>query len=221
MGPDVIAIEARRFHLDQPTGIDLLNETHRMVIPDPDWKARTLHQNWVGGDTVMMAMGQSMTLVTPLQMACFVASVARNEVWTQPTILHDPDRPRQHTEPIGLTPLQRETLVHAMEQVTLTGTARILTDGKSLPRIPGLRIAGKTGTAQASSPKGIINFAWFIGFAPIENPRIALAVAIEGDTPGEETGGGRYAAPIAHAILKTWVESNSRPTQQRIRLKTE
>jgi penicillin-binding protein 2 len=98
-----------------------------------------------------------------------------------------------------------------MEQVTLTGTARILTEGKFLPKIPGLRIGGKTGTAQKQTEKGIINFAWFIGFAPIENPQIAIAVAIEGDTPGEETGGGLYAAPVAHAVFKTWVEKRSRP----------
>ena len=219
MGADVMAIEARRFHLDRPTEIDLLDETRRMVIPDPDWKRKNLQQGWVGGDTVQMAIGQSAILVTPLQMACFAASVARNEVWTQPTILHDPNRPRQQTEPIGLTAPQRETLLRAMEQVTLTGTARILSEDRLLPKIPGLRIGGKTGTAQKQSEKGIINFAWFIGFAPIENPQIAIAVAIEGDTPGEETGGGLYAAPVAHAILKTWQEKKNQP--QTVRFKTE
>jgi penicillin-binding protein 2 len=211
MGADIIATEGRRFHLDRPTGIDLLDETRRMVIPDEDWKRTTRNQPWVGGDTVQMAIGQGDVLVTPLQMAAFAASVARNEVWTQPTILHDPDRPRQRSEPIGLTPTQYAALLRAMEQVTLTGTARILTEGKFLPKIPGLRIGGKTGTAQKQTEKGIINFAWFIGFAPIENPQIAIAVAIEGDTPGEETGGGLYAAPVAHAVFKTWVEKRSRP----------
>jgi penicillin-binding protein 2 len=142
-------------------------------------------------------------------------------VWTQPFLLHDPNRPRQQTESIGLTPNQREVLLRAMEQVTLTGTAKILTEGKLLPRIPGLRIGGKTGTAQVRAKKGIINLAWFIGFAPIENPQIAIAVAIEGDTPGEETGGGRYAAPVAHAILKTWAEKKNRPPTQPFRFKTE
>ena len=225
MGPEVMAAEARRFHLDRPTGIDLLDETRRMVIPDPEWKRKENGQGWVGGDTVQMAIGQGFVLVTPLQMACFAASVARDEVWTQPTILHQPDRPRQQTERIGLTPVQRTALLHAMEQVTLTGTARILTEGKLLPKIPGLHIAGKTGTAQKDvyhdGKKGIINFAWFIGFAPVENPQIAIAVAIEGDTPGEETGGGRYAAPVAHAILKTWAEKKSQPASRPVRFKTE
>jgi penicillin-binding protein 2 len=221
MGADVIATEARRFHLDRPTGIDLLDETSRMVIPDEDWKRKERKQGWVGGDTVQMSIGQGFVLVTPLQMACFIASVARNEVWTQPTLLHDPDRPRQHTESIGLTPAQRETLLRAMEQVTLTGTARVLSEGRLLPKIPGLRMAGKTGTAQSQTAKGIINFAWFIGFAPVDNPQVAVAVAIEGDTPGEETGGGLYAAPVAHAIFKTWLEKKNRPSPQPLRFKTE
>lgn len=211
MGADIIATEGRRFHLNRPTGIELLDESRRMVMPDEDYKRSTYQQPWVGGDTVQMAIGQGYVLVTPLQMAAFMASVARNEVWTQPTILHDPDRPRQRHEPIGLTPAQHAALLRAMEQVTLTGTARIMTEGKPLAKIPGLRIGGKTGTAQKHTEKGIVNIAWFVGFAPIENPQIAIAVAIEGDTPGEETGGGRYAAPVAHAVFKTWAEKKTRP----------
>ena len=221
MGPKIIADEARRFHLDRPTEIELLNETRVMVIPDPEWKRKNRNQGWAGGDTVQMAIGQGFVLVTPLQMACFVASVARDEVWTQPTLLHQADRPRQRTEAIGLTFEQRSGLLRAMEQVTLTGTGRILTEGKILPRIPGLRMAGKTGTAQVGESKSKLNIAWFIGFAPIENPQIAIAIAIEGDTPGEETGGGRYAGPVAHAIFKTWAETRGQPKQHELRFKTE
>ncbi len=222
MGPAVIAAEAKRFHLDRPTGIELLDETRRMVIPDAEWKRHHYKQGWAGGDTVQMSIGQGFVLVTPLQMACFIASVARDEVWTQPTLLHDPAHPRQRTERIGLTTDQRAALVKAMEDVTLTGTAKILTNGRLLPKIPGLRMAGKTGTAQKDAEGGKkINFAWFIGFAPVENPQIAVAIAIEGDTPGEETGGGLYAAPVAHAIFKTWVEKKNQPAQTTVRFRTE
>jgi penicillin-binding protein 2 len=96
-----------------------------------------------------------------------------------------------------------------MEQVTRRpfGTARILDDPQLLAPLPGLRIAAKTGTAQKQTEKGMINFAWLIAFAPVDDPRIAIAIAIEGDTPGEETGGGRYASPVAHAIFQSWLES--------------
>jgi penicillin-binding protein 2 len=85
-------------------------------------------------------------------------------------------------------------------------------------RIPGLGIAGKTGTAQKRTEKGTLNFAWFICFAPVERPEIAIAVMIEGDTPGEETGGGRYAVPVAQAVLKTWWEKKHRPAAPELKL---
>lgn len=222
MGPDVIANEARRFHLDRPTGIELPNETRAMLIPDPTWKQRTQHEAWTGGDTANMSIGQAGVTITPLQMACFIASVARNEVWTQPTLVHDPNRPTQKHEPIGLTPEQRAILLSGMEMVTKAGgTAHILTDNKGGLSPLGIRIAAKSGTAQKRTIKGTINFAWLIAFAPIENPEIAMAIAIEGDTPGEETGGGRYASPVVHAILKTWLEKKNRLLTQPLRLKTE
>lgn len=222
MGPNTIADEARRFHLDRPTGIELPHETRAMLIPDPTWKQSVHHQPWTGGDTANMSIGQAGVTVTPLQMACFIASVARNEVWTQPTLVHDPNRPVQRHESIGLTPQQRAILLSGMEMVTKAGgTAHILTDNKGGLSPLGIRIAAKSGTAQKTTVKGTINFAWLIAFAPIENPEVALAIAIEGDTPGEETGGGRYASPVVHAILKTWLEKKNRPAAQPLRFKTE
>jgi penicillin-binding protein 2 len=219
MGPETIANEARRFHLDRPTGIELPHESRAMLIPDPTWKQRVHREVWTGGDTANMSIGQGGVTVTPLQMACFAASVARNEIWTQPTLVHDPYRPTQRQEPIGLTPQQRAVLLNGMELVTKAGgTAHILTDNKGLAPL-GIRIGAKSGTAQKRTEKGTINFAWLIAFAPLENPEIALAIAIEGDTPGEETGGGRYASPVAHAILKTWLEKKNQP--QPLRFKTE
>jgi penicillin-binding protein 2 len=143
-------------------------------------------------------------------------------VWTQPTLLHQPDRTPQRTAPIGLSREQHDALFHGMELVTgPRGTARILQSGlQGLPALSGLRIAAKTGTAQKYSPTGMINFAWLIAFAPVENPQIALAIAIEGDTPGEETGGGRYAAPVAHAILRTWMEKKD-PAAKPVKLISE
>ena len=205
--PEVVAAEARRFHLDRPTGIELPYETHRMVIPSPAWKDKEIGQNWFPGDTANMAIGQGYVLVTPLEMACFVASVARGEVFTRPTLIHRDDAPTQHTEPIGLTPTQRAALLAGMEACTVTGTAKVLTTLPQL-RVPGVRIAGKTGTAQIPGKK---NVAWFICFAPVEKPEIAIAVAIEGDTAGEEFGGGLYAAPVASAILKKYFEKKRRP----------
>ena len=202
---EVIASQARRFRLDRPTGIELPNETHRMLIPDPQWKRRARDENWTPGDTANMSIGQGDVQVTPLVMACFAASFARGELWTRPTLLHDPGRPAQHTEPIGLSDYQRAAILKGMEGCTTEGTAKVLTTIEAL-RVPGVRIAGKTGTAQINGPEGKVDEAWFICFAPIESPEIAVAVAIEGTTPGENFGGGREASPIASAILKKYFE---------------
>jgi penicillin-binding protein 2 len=202
---ETIAAEARRFHLDRPTGIELPGETHRMLIPDPAWKVKARQDNWTPGDTANISIGQGDVQETPLVMACFAASLARDEVWTQPYLVHDPQRPSQHTERTGLTAAQRSAILEGMEGCTTSpeGTAHLLT---SLPelQVPGVRVAGKTGTAQIKRPQGQVDEAWFICFAPIEAPQIAIAVAIEGDQPGENFAGGRYALPVASAILKTY-----------------
>ncbi|MET0262849.1 MAG: penicillin-binding transpeptidase domain-containing protein [Rariglobus sp.] len=208
MGVEALAAEARRHGFDRPTGIEI-SEERRMLIPDPAWKKERRDARWFPGDTANMSIGQGDVLVTPLQMAVFTASVARDEVITVPTLLHEKNRPAQHTPRSGLTAAQYTALVAGMEACTVTGTAKVLQ--APFMKIPGMRIAGKTGTAQKQTPRGTINFAWFICFAPVENPQVAIAVVVEGDTPGEETAGGRYAVPIARAILKKWDEKQKSP----------
>lgn len=215
--PERIAAEGRRFRLDQATGLESPNDSSRnLILPDPEWKRRDRKEAWYPGDTAHMAIGQGDVLLSPLQMACFTASVARNEVYTRPTLLHDPTRPRQRSESIGLTAAQRTALVEGMVDTTLPadgararGTADLLTT-VALHRIPGVRIAGKTGTAQKTVMKdgklGTINLAWFIAFAPAENPEIAVAVMLEGEDLGEEFGGGRNSAPIAALVMKRYFE---------------
>ena len=203
---DVIAAEARRFHLDRPTGIDLPGETHRMLIPDPAWKRKVRDEGWTPGDTANMSIGQGDVQVTPMVMACFAASFARDQVSTKPTLLHDPARGPQQSEPTGLTPAQRAAILKGMEGCTeVGGTAYYLTTLDAL-KVPGVRIAGKTGTAQITRNGEHYDEAWFICFAPVEDPQIAVAVAIEGTTPGENFGGGREASPIASAILRKFFE---------------
>lgn len=210
MGVEALAAEARRHGFDHPTGIEN-PETRGMLVPDPDWKKLRRDARWFPGDTANMAIGQGDVLVTPLQMAAFTASFARDELVTKPTLLHVENRPDQHAPRSGLTQEQYEAIVAGMEACTVTGTAKVLQ--APFMRIPGLRIAGKTGTAQKQTAAGTINFAWFICYAPVENPRIAIAVVVEGDTPGEETAGGRYAVPVARAILKKWSDKKAAALQ--------
>lgn len=207
-GIDAIAAEARRYGLDKATGIELPHEARKMLVPDPEWKRERRGDRWFPGDTANVSIGQGDLAHTPLQMATFIASFARGELITHPTLMHRNPPVRQNSEPDGLSAVDRAAILAGMEAVSSTGTGRILQTPRY--RVPGLRIAGKTGTAQKRTPEGMVNFAWFVGFVPVENPQIAVAVMIEGETPGEEFGGGRYAAPVAGAIFKTWAEKTGR-----------
>lgn len=203
VGADAIAAEARRFGLGEPTGIELPAETHRMLVPDRAWKRKVLDESWFAGDTANYSIGQGFLRVTPLQMCDFVAALARGETRTRPTILKLSAEDARKTRPgggrIDLQPMSLALLKDGMELAVQRGTARYA-------QIPGLRIAGKTGTAQVEAPGGTLNMAWFVGFAPIEAPEIAVAVLIEGQELDVEFAGGRQAAPAARAVLERYFD---------------
>jgi penicillin-binding protein 2 len=208
IGVEAIAAEAHRFHLDERTGIELPGETGAMLVGTPEWKRQKKNEAWFPGDTANMAFGQGYVSVTPLGMACFMASLARGQTYTKPTLLHQEDRPPQRSDPIGISGENYRALLDGMELVVTQGLA------KKFGGVDGLPSAGKTGTAQVevtkNGRKGKLELAWYVGFAPIDRPEIAFAVLIEGDTPDESYAGGRYAAPVAKAILEKWWEKKQR-----------
>ncbi len=200
-----LAAEARLFGFHQPTGINLMGETRHMLVPDPEWKMKRLYENWYPGDTANLSIGQGFLLVTPLQMACFAASVARNETRTRPTLEFNPSPAsvRHGGKPSGLSERQHKRIIEGMEQAVYAGTAR-------LARLPGIRLAGKTGTAQVRAHGEDLTLAWFICFGPAEDPRIALAILIEGTDPRDNFHGGSTAAPVGRAILETYFRKTGR-----------
>jgi len=206
IGADRISAEAARLGLTRPTGIELPGEEDSMYVGNDAWKRARIGEPWRDGDTANISIGQGYVQVTPLQMAALVASIARRETTTQPHLVHDPNRPRQQSEPLGLTDEQYRALIDAMEEVTLTGTASRILNIPAL-RINGLRIAGKTGTAQKDVyVDGVLHrreIAWFVCFAPVQDPQVAIAAVVEGDI-GENFAGSLYAGPVAQSILRTW-----------------
>lgn len=212
MGPELLATEARRFGLDEPTRIELPYEFKNPVVPDPAWKRRNKNEDgpWSKGDTANTSIGQGYTLVTPLQVACFVASFARGETATVPSLLHQPDRPRQHTSPIGLSAADYQIIVSGMEQGYQIGTGK-------LARIDGLRAGTKTGTAQ----KGRIELAWMIAFAPVENPQLAIAVVLEGQELDASYGGGTNASPVVKSVLQAWLDKRNAPKVEPVRFRAQ
>ncbi|MDR2807214.1 MAG: hypothetical protein LBB11_03610 [Puniceicoccales bacterium] len=193
-GAENIADEAKRFHLDKKTAVELPFETNRMIVPTPAWKEKKGYGKWYPGDTANMAIGQGYLLVSPLQMACFMASLAKNRTQTVPYILHDPRHDQSPYPTIGLRPKDYRALIGALQSVIDSGTGR-------LAKLDRVSSAGKSGTAQVWEQGEKRNVAWFVGFAPVENPSLAIAIAIQENSKHDNYYGGRTAAPIARQIL--------------------
>jgi peptidoglycan glycosyltransferase len=149
-------------------------------------------------------IGERDVRATPLQMALVAAGVANDGVVMNPYLVErifdadgaDQEMAEQSPLRTALNPATAEVLTQLMERVVTSGTGR-------RAAVPGQRVAGKTGTA--SGPSGQPH-AWFIGFAPVENPTIALAVLVEaGGNTGETATGGGVAAPIAAEVFAEWL----------------
>jgi peptidoglycan glycosyltransferase len=156
-------------------------------------------------DPGRLAFGQERMLVTPLQMAMVAAGVANHGVVMRPYVVGKvtaPDgsvvaRTRAHKYKRAMQTSTADQLNQMMQAVVTGGTG-------TAAQIPGIRVAGKTGTAETGGP-GTPNTTWFISFAPADNPRIAVAVVLQ-----NQTGvGGTTAAPIAKAIMEALLTPGS------------
>ncbi len=211
-GIEALAAESRRFGLDAPllqtvsdmeTGGQPMTElpyaaSRGLVVPDRAYKLRIGAGAWNDGDTANLSIGQGYLLTTPLHMACVAASIARGETRTIPSIIHSRERTGRHVgaEPIGLNADQLDALRGGMLRCVEEGTARVA-------RIPGLPYAGKTGTSEYFKKREKAHLAWMIGYAPADNPVVAFAVLVEGQTD-TNTWGGKTAGPVAKEMLETW-----------------
>ena len=202
-GVDNLSREAIYLRLNEPTHIDLPNETRGMLTPSREWKKNRFGEPWYPGDTANMSIGQGALIVTPLQMALMVASVAKNQVYSHPSILkQSPEQlaRRPAPKPLGLPENLHKAIIDGMNRaVSPTGTARAAI-------IKGVNIGGKTGTAQINKKDGNFELAWFVGFAPIEDPKIAVVALVEGQELNVSFGGGRYAAPMARYVLEAYFD---------------
>ncbi|MFA5257080.1 MAG: penicillin-binding transpeptidase domain-containing protein, partial [Opitutales bacterium] len=200
VGVDDLSATARMFGLDKPTGIELPNETHRTVVPDPEYKKRRFYDNWYPGDTANMAIGQGYLLVTPLQMCAFTTSLTRHRTRSTPTLLKvDTEHP--HDMDGDILPLnedQYKGIMDGMRMCVTEGTGILVQRNVQMP------VSGKTGTAQIHINGRESTIAWFVCFAPTDDPQIAIAVMIEGTDPGDNLFGGSTAAPIAREIMRVW-----------------
>ena len=200
LGIDRIQAFARQFGLGQKTGIDLPGEIGGLV-PSREWKRETRGQPWYPGETISVSIGQGPILVTPLQLAAAVGAVATGRLGQphlrRPAPGESPGEPRTLFAPSQLEEI-RTGLWRAVNQ---SGTAR-------RARVEGFDVAGKTGTVQTIGrasrerlgPGQAGRFrstAWFVGYAPVSNPQVVVAVILE-----EAGGGGLAAAPVAREVFQ-------------------
>lgn len=206
--PALITTHAREMGLGVPTGQTLLPEQIGS-IPNPDTYRRTDGSGWQFGDTINIAIGQGDIVVTPMQMARMTAAVANNGTLWIPRFVQKvqpPDgAPTLVTEPEAQTQLDYgaevfEAIREAMCNVTLVeeGTARYIFEEWYEWQGTDLVICGKTGTAQTGGENTPPN-AWFVAYAPQDDPEIAVAVIVENSCEGSEV-----AAPITRAIIEDY-----------------
>jgi penicillin-binding protein 2 len=214
MGIDAIAKSLAPFGFGSRTGIDLASEATG-VLPSPEWKMKRFkrpdQQKWYAGETISIGIGQGYNSYTPIQLATALATLVNGGTTYKPHLLAHVDNPhsseRREVQPEFLrkVPLHAEYvnfIKRAMAGVTKEGTAARAFDKVSYT------VGGKTGTAQVIAIKQNEKYeeakvaerhrdhSLFIAFAPVESPRIALALVVENGGFG-----ARAAAPLARTVL--------------------
>jgi penicillin-binding protein 2 len=215
LGIDPIAKYARAFGLGLPTGIDLEHERPG-TIPDTAWKRRRFKQPWYAGETLSAAIGQGYVTATPLQMANMIATAAVGKRYRPHFVeqIETPDGAVAHTEQpelSGTLKVRDTTLAQVREALRdVVNTDR--GTGKKA-RLKEVEAAGKTGTSQvvkmgkerlkpSQMPWQQRDHAWFVAYAPVEAPEIAVACLVE----HAEGGGGAVAAPVVHDVLQAYFQ---------------
>jgi penicillin-binding protein 2 len=200
LDPNLLPEYARLFGLGAPIGLGVTREAGGLV-PDPDWKMAELGEAWFPGDSVNLAIGQGYLLVTPLQVAAMVAAVGNGGTLYRPQLVlkvsASSEEPEQvfEPQPLGQLPVRPETLSAIQEGLLGAATGP---RGTATQAFKGMEVAvaGKTGTAE--NPDNDPH-AWFAGYAPADDPEIAVVVLIENG--GE---GSQVAAPLFRQVVEAF-----------------
>ncbi len=198
LGIDKLEKYLKLFGFGPPLGIDLPGETGGLV-PNPAWKKTVKNENWYTGDTYNVSIGQGDVIITPLQLATAMAAVANGGTLWRPKLVSKITDSDNNTLGEFKPEIIRTNLVDDNKlEIVREGLRDAVTEGtvyflKDLP----IKVAGKTGTAQVYSNLNKKTNAWFVGFAPYENPQITLAIVIEG--AGE---GSTAAVPVAKEVFE-------------------
>jgi penicillin-binding protein 2 len=206
VGIDPIAAVAQKFGFGRPTGLDLVGERPGL-IPSSAWKRATMSEAWQQGETLVAAIGQGFVLATPLQLALMAAQLANGGRAIKPHFALP--KVVAGAEQLSIDARWLAIVTEGMRRVT--NDLRETAYGARIS-IPGMEMAGKTGTSQVRRismeergrgvsknedlPWNRHDHALFIAYAPISNPKFSCAVVVE-----HGGGGSAVAAPIARDIL--------------------
>ncbi len=213
LGVDKIAAAAQAFKLGAPLGVELLNERSGL-IPTSEWKQKRFGKRWYHGETLPVAIGQGAVIMTPIQLASMIATVANEGTIYRPHLVKrvvDADgKTLRETKPeiIGNAPFSKESF-----RLVKQGLLAVVNEPGgtgAMARLYDVKVAGKTGTSQVvklrdskqGTPYQYRDHALFVAFAPYDKPEVAVAVVVE---HGEH--GGSAAAPIAGRILRAYFDS--------------
>lgn len=219
LGIDKISEYAKNLGLGSVTRINLEGEKAGL-IPSREWKRRTLGEPWYPGESLSVAIGQGYNLVTPIQIASLIAAVANGGTIYRPK----PIQRIENYQGIALeefpaevrfdVPISSKTLNFVQNALEGVVSDKHGTGGRA--RIRGVRVAGKTGTAQVvrmkqdeeeneTLPEKYQDHALFVAFAPVEQPELAMAVLVE-----HGGHGGATAAPIAQKVMEAYFKKTGR-----------
>jgi penicillin-binding protein 2 len=202
-GIDAIDKVGTTLGLGQISGVELSGEDPGL-LPSPEWLRVTKNEKWSQGQTANTSIGQGYVLASPLQMAMVAATVANGGTVYRPSLIYEIQEADgmviRRPEKIRGDLKKDNNLSKEDVELVRRGMWRVVNDPGgtgSRAKIPGIVVAGKTGTAQFWRNGIKDNHTWFIAFAPYDNPRIALAVLVQG-----AKAGGQVPAPIAAKLIE-------------------
>jgi penicillin-binding protein 2 len=218
MGIDLYNKWGKMFHFGERLGSDVLEG--RTLLPSREYYDKAFGKDkWPKGVMVNLGIGQGELLVNPLQLAAYCAAVANGGTWYRPHAVHAVKNKRLNEiesvhpdgEDLHLRPDVVDIVRAGMYDVVNTpgGTAY---GAWSIARADSIKVAGKTGTAQAPGHQfGARDHAWFICFAPFDKPRIAMCVMVE------NVGfGATYSAPIARKLIHYFMTHQKEPGDEKL-----
>ena len=206
LGIDKIAEYAKKFGLGRRTGIPFAGE-ERGLVPNQEWKRAVYKQPWVEGETLSVAIGQGAISATPIQMAVAYSAIANGGTLVHPIFAL---RTQDYDGKVLKTFTNEETAKTGISPETLKKVQEGLSSVVNQPggtafgtvRSSIVKIAGKTGTAQAVGKRSLAKIkdhGWFVGYAPDDDPEILVAAVVE-----EGVHGATVAGPIAKKIIEEY-----------------